>query len=143
MSGLLLGPAERAALAELRLRAEQTPVNGLTLMERLKTPEGAAAHRRQLATQTIRLPIQFTVTFSVESGHPAGMTRHMSMSTQREGRTPNPAVVWMVAEHLGFSGGGVQACESVWLEDLAEGAGKAVNLMQTYATAEAAKGPRH
>jgi hypothetical protein len=77
--------------------------------------------------QSLRLPLDFMVTFSIETGHPVGTCRHMSMSSGKRGRVPSPAAAWMVAEALGFVGE-LDTC-TVWMETLVP-QGKAVNIVQ-------------
>ena len=132
---LLIGPAERAALAALRERAAERPVDMRRLMEVIETPEGKAAYMRQMTAQSVRIPLAFMVTFSIETGHPVGTCRHMSMSVGKTGRVPSPEAVIMVAEALGFVGG-LEACCGVWIEKLAEH-GQAVNLVQPVSMAAA------
>ena len=85
-----------------------------------------------MAALTIYLPISYTVTFSVESGHPAGLCRHLSMSgARRSGKAPTPEAIWMVAELLGFQGT-LKACTQ-WMEDIGDG-DKAVNIIQPLPT---------
>lgn len=120
-------------LARLRVDAAAKPVDVTTLARRLETPAGRREHHRQMDIQTVVIgggPFPFFVTFSVETGHPVGTCRHMSMSIRRQGRVPHPAAVWMVAEILGFAGG-LGACR-VWPEDLSD-RGKAVNIAQPIA----------
>jgi hypothetical protein len=88
-------------------------------------------------TVVIPGPWQFFVVFTIETGHPAGTCRHMSLSIRRKDRVPSPAAVWMVAEELGFSGG-LLAC-SAWLERLSDG-GIAINVAQPLAVGPAATG---
>lgn len=102
---LVIGPAELAALAALRERAASRPVDMPRLMEAIKTTDGKAAHSAQMRLQSVPIPLDFLVTFSIETGHPIGTCRHMSMSTGKRGRVPSPPAVWMVAETLGFVGG--------------------------------------
>ncbi len=127
---LIMGAVQSAALADLRRRAAAAPVHVPDLLERLKTPIGERAHRKQMTAQTVEIPISFLVTFSIETGHPAGTCRHMSMSVGREGRVPHPEAVWMIAEELGFAGG-LAACKT-WREDL-RGHGVAINVIQPLA----------
>lgn len=124
---LMIGPNERKALDNLRKLANEHPVDMRTLPQRLETPDGKAAHMTQMTAQSIRLPVDFLVTFSIEIGHPIGTCRHMSMSVRKQGRVPNPLAAWMVAEQLGFVGG-LESCNH-WLEDL-QGHGQAVNVVQ-------------
>jgi hypothetical protein len=126
---LLIGPTERAQLAQLRELAACHPVDMTTLAARVRTNRGKRIHMRQMSKQTVYLPTAYAVTFSIETGHPGGTIRHMSMSVHREGRVPNRHAVWMVAEELGFVGG-LEACAAIWPEELA-GHGKAINVVQS------------
>lgn len=62
---LLIGPAERAALHELRVRAAAHPVDAAALEAKVSTPDGKAAHRDQMTRQTVRIPLAYLVTFSI------------------------------------------------------------------------------
>jgi len=113
------------ALVEL---ADANPVDMPKLMERIKVPANKDHHRAQMTRQTIKIPLAFMVTFSIEHGHPCGPCRHISMSVQREGRVPSPEGIWMVAKELGFWGN-IADCAAVWGEQL-QGHGLAVNMVQ-------------
>jgi hypothetical protein len=130
---LIISQSVTASLRQLRETAATKPVEMLTLSRRLATAKGKKAHVEQMKAQTVEItgPWPFLVTFSIETGHPCGLARHMSMSIRRRGRVPSPEAVWMVAEILGFAGG-IDACRS-WPEDLA-GHGVAINLLQPVAT---------
>ena len=127
-----------AQLHRLRDFAARHPVDMLPLMEALDDPEKKRLHLKQMTAQTMRIEGSwpFFVTFSIETNHPAGTCRHMSMSIRREGRVPSAEAVWMVAEHLGFAAG-LHTCR-IWLEELSdEFGGNAVNLVQPIAVTEA------
>jgi hypothetical protein len=124
---LFLGTLEREALALLRGKAAEKPVSMIGIEQRLKDPAEKARHMAHMTAQTIDIPAAYQVTFSIETGHPAGMARHMSMSVQRNGRVPNQHAVWMVAELLGFVGS-LDEC-MCWIEDLKDH-GRAVNVVQ-------------
>lgn len=124
---LLLGPNERCQLAQLREIAAARPVDMPMLVEAMRTAQGSRRHRQQMTAQTIAIPTRYYVTFSIETGHPGGVCRHMSMSTLANERIPRIEGIWMVAEELGFTGG-IDEC-SLWLEDLS-GGGRAVNVVQ-------------
>ena len=132
---LFIGPAERESLAALRELANRQPVDMITLVKAIKQPAGKAAHKDQMTAQSVPLPVGFLVTFSIESGHPAGTCRHMSMSIGKRGRVPNQHAMWMVAEELGFVGS-LKACK-IWIEDL-DGHGQAVNIVQPVSDVHAA-----
>lgn len=127
---LIIGAAEKAQLQQLRELAARYPVEMPGLLARIETVAGKRRHMRQMNRQTIQLPVLFFVTFSIETGRPCGVARHMSMSVKREGRAPVPEAVWMAAEELGFTGS-LEAC-TVWLETLSDG-GIAVNVVQPVA----------
>lgn len=126
-TALIIGPKEKAELARLRELAAANPVHMPTLIERIKTPEGKAAHMRAMTEQTIDIPTDFMVTFSIELGHPLGTCRHMSMSVGKKGRLPNQHALEMVMDELGFYGE-LDDCH-VWLEDL-KGHNQAINVLQ-------------
>lgn len=124
---LVLGPDEFRALRALRALANEHPVDITTLEARLANAKEKAAHREQMTAQSIPIPTAYMVTFSIETGHPLGTYRHMSLSVARAGRVPNQDAVWMIAVQLGYTG---QLSDCVaWLEEL-EGHGEAVNLVQ-------------
>jgi hypothetical protein len=130
------GTDQIKALEALRDLATAHPVN----MAAQVGPDGKVlASRRaplaaQMNRQTITIPFGYLVTFSIETHHPAGTCRHMSMSSPAKGRMPGVEAVDMVAEVLGFIGG-YKACHC-WIEDLTRGDGreKAINLVQSIDT---------
>lgn len=124
---LLIGFKEKEALDLLRQLAAEHPVDMLAVMERVKTPDGKAAHLRRMTRQTIEIPFGFMVTFSIETNHPCGTCRHMSMSSPREGRLPTPEALRMIMVQLGFVSD-LEQC-TVWKEDL-EGHGEAINVVE-------------
>lgn len=135
---LVIGAAERAALAALRDLAAKHPVDMPSLMQRLASPEGKRAHMDQMNSQSIELPFGFLVTFSIETGHPIGAARHMSMSSPVPTRTPTPEAIWMVAQELGFVGS-LKQCDAVYPEELLRGSEErqvAVNVIQRLAMTE-------
>ncbi len=131
MTALLIGQAEREAIAAVIQLAEANPVDIPLLLKRLTTHDGKREHRAQMTRQSIALPVTWLVTYSIETGHPAGKCRHMSMSCGSADRVPNQHALWMVAEELGFRGGLV-AC-TVWPERL-RGHGTAINVVQPFSS---------
>jgi hypothetical protein len=135
---LLVGPAEIAALQQLREAAAKAPVNMTELQLAGWRSRCKRQHIRQMNTQTIQIPFAFFVTFLIETHHPNGnTTRHMSMSVKREGRLPHPDGVWMVAKELGFIGS-LEQCDAVYIEKLSDG-GDAVNVVQIISAPEAGR----
>jgi hypothetical protein len=125
---LIITEVERDQLRSLYELAQANPVDVAGLLERIKEPENKRHHMAQMTRQTVDIPLAFRVTFSIETGHPCGRCRHMSMSVQRLGRVPHPAAVWMIAQELGFWGG-LDQCAAVWYEELL-GHGRALNVVQ-------------
>lgn len=76
-TALLIGPAESAALMALRELAAARPVDMLRLMDVIKTPQGKGAHKDRMTEQSVFIPLDFMVTFSIETGHPVGTCRHI------------------------------------------------------------------
>jgi hypothetical protein len=134
---LIITPEVRAALHRLRDAAARKPIDMPELLRQLETARGKRLHMERMTAQTIEIPgpWDFLVTFSIETGHPAGTCRHMSMSIDREGRVPNEFAVWMIAEELGFAGG-LASC-FVYPEELA-GHGQAINVVQPLSVQPAA-----
>jgi hypothetical protein len=124
---LLIGLPEREALTQLRGLAAEHPVDMTHLLKRLKDPAQKAEHMAQMTRQSVAIPMDYLVTFSIELGHPCGTCRHMSMSVGKVGRVPNPQAVWMIAEILGFTGD-LNECMT-WQEEL-QGHGMAINVVQ-------------
>jgi len=136
---LIITPEATADLHRLRNTAARKPIDMQEVLRRLATPRGKRLHMAQMEAQTIVIPgpWDFFVTFSIETGPPAGVCRHMSMSIKRDGRVPSVAAVWMVCEELGFSGG-IEACR-VWPEQLSDG-GTAINVVQPLSVQQASYG---
>lgn len=128
----IIGPQEEAELRTLRDLAATKPVDMRGLLDRLKKARHKARHMHQMADQTVYLPFGWSVTFSIETGHPGGAARHMSMASPDPGRVPRPEAVWMVAEVLGFTGS-IEQC-TVWPEQLMQG--MAINVVQILTSAE-------
>jgi hypothetical protein len=124
---LVIDDEVRAQIKACIELAEANPVDMPALMERIKDPVKKEHHMAQMTRQSVKVPLAYMVTFSIEDGHPIGRCRHMSMSVQREGRLPNEIGVWMIAKEFGFWGS-LKDC-TVRLEDL-QGHGKAVNIVQ-------------
>lgn len=141
---LIIGASQRAALAELRAKANADPIDMADAIEVIKTPAGRAAHIDRMNRLSVSVPTAFMVTFSIER-HPGGIMRHMSMSTARRGGSPTPAAVWMVCQELGYVGAARFDGCNVWVEDLApdqgSGHGKetAINVIQPIAMTDSAR----
>lgn len=133
-TALIIGDDERAAIATLRELAVANPVHMPGLTARLAIEAAKDAHRRQMTAQTITLPPGWLCTFSIETGHPCGVARHLSISRSgvRPGMAPHPAMVAEIAREFGFTG--TLSDWICWPEVLeghgSEGYGTAVNVVQ-------------
>lgn len=104
MGALMIGQDERKLIQALIAVAQSNPVD-MQAVVKVNTEAQAKAHMRQMLAQTIDIPTCYRVTFTIEHGHPgAAWARHMSMSSTRPGRVPNPPALWMLAEEFGFTG---------------------------------------
>ena len=133
MSALLIGAAERLAIAKVILMANAFPVNVQDLIQQLKTPHGETAHRMQMTVQSVELPVGYLVCYSIEDGHGAGRCRHLSISGPKPDQLPSPEAAWLIAEEFGFVGNLLQC--AMWLEDLMQG--RAMNLVQPISVEDA------
>lgn len=108
MSALVLGPAEKELIAELRERASAAPIG----LDRIKAmsdgfdPDDPASRKgredqRVSADFTIDLPGGFRVTYTLEQ-QPPGLCRHLSISVGAPGRAPSPHAIAALMQEFGF-----------------------------------------
>jgi hypothetical protein len=130
MAALLINDDERAAIQRLREAAAAMPVAMPGLGARIATVDGKAVHMRQMTAQTIELPVGWLCTFSIETGHPCGAARHLSVSRQgvAPGTGPHPAMIAEIAHEFGFTG--TLSDWVCWPEQLQGRDGIAVNVVQ-------------
>jgi hypothetical protein len=121
-----------AELAALRAKAAREPYDVRPLLNMRPKSRLAKAHDKRMEGLTIKIdgPFVFWVTYSIETGHPCGAVRHMSMSIDRNERVPSIEAVWIIAEVLGFVGS-IAECQ-VWPEELVNKT--AVNIAQPMVT---------
>jgi hypothetical protein len=115
LNPLIIGEKQKQALQELRERASLNTID----VRKVLTLSGVAleAYRERMLTDySVEIPEAYRVTYSIETNHPAGNCRHMSISSRRSGRTPTPAAVWLIALELGFIGN-LDLCK-IWTEDI-------------------------
>lgn len=125
---LLIGANEKSALQALKLKAAESPVDMPKLARTIGDPAVKQRHMRQMTEQSLEIPFGFLVTFSYETGHPGGATRHLSLSSQRSNRVPTPEALMMIAHELGFVGD-YKSWDRVWVENLLSH-GRAINAIQ-------------
>ncbi len=126
---LIVGPTERAALAELVAKASASPTDYATMKSMAEAPPSAAARLRAMnRAVTVEIPQGYTVTLTHEEHKPGVMCRHISIGLRtKPGRGPSPEAVGELLPLVGFVNR-LGAC-AVWLETLDDGT-SAINLVE-------------
>jgi hypothetical protein len=130
MTLVFIRSEDATRLEWLRVFASSHPLHVPEITALMRTLVGKRAHMKAMSNRSVEVPFGCLVTFSIETGHPVGMCRHMSMSSSVPSKAPSAEAAWMYAERLGFVGG-LQSCD-VWTEEQKRGKRKhtAVHLMQ-------------
>jgi hypothetical protein len=126
MSGILIMNAEarkQIAQAIEKARARPTPwvaplADGSSSDSYLSfkdRPSGIAALRQEYPSQHLMLGT-YHAAISFEH-QPAGLFRHLSVSSQRPGRVPGMEVMEALVLEFGFSGWPLQRAGRVWMEE--------------------------
>jgi hypothetical protein len=140
MSVLLIGPEEKEMIATAlqEARANPTPLEALMavadgsptftlkLSDR-KDPQKVEDVQRLYPSQQLMLGT-YRVAISYEM-QPAGMFKHLSVSSARKGKVPGPEVMQMVMEEFGFSGLPPLRPHRIWVEEFEPG-WEAVNVAE-------------
>lgn len=124
MSGhlaLVIGPDERARMADVIALAERRPVP-LEVLEH-STPENIVGLYGDF---TFDIPMGFTVIYTHEVQR-QGLMRHMSMSVHLNGRVPNPVAVQMVMKEMGFVN---DLAHCYWWEEAVGDGDTAINVIE-------------
>lgn len=138
MSVLFIGPEETAkiALAIAEAKKNATPWEALAaIAEGSPTPvynladrkPGVEAARKQYPAQHLMLGT-YHVAISFEH-QPAGLFRHLSISSQNKRMVPGLEVLLAVLEAFGFSGWPLQRPNRIWMEEFEPG-WRAVNVVE-------------
>jgi hypothetical protein len=139
---LLIGEKERTAIKDAIARAATHPITlemvkamhvdadrRLTLAMR-REQQGPDWERKQPYSEHVELPIGIRAAISFEE-QPIGMCRHLSVSVDKPGALPNPAIVESLMKEFG--------CEHVvgepWIEEFEPGH-EAVNIVALSALIE-------
>jgi hypothetical protein len=125
MTALLIGDTERAAIADLKERAQSrvTVVNATTA--ELMVNVGDEVRAANMAF-TIYLPAGYKVTYTLED-QPVGRIEHISISVMRPGKMPNPVAVDMILREFGMRP--LADSDSMWIEAF-EPRHEAINIAQ-------------
>ena len=139
MSGvLLIGPSEQAEIDAALKRAIANPIPWAVMqaiamgddkptLAMRERPEGTTELRKKYPSQPVLLGT-YLAAISFEH-QPAGLMRHLSVSSKRRDKVPGPEVMAMVAEAFGFSGWPPHGPSRVWLEEFEPGR-NAVNVVE-------------
>jgi hypothetical protein len=104
--------------------ADATPTGTLTLEQR---KPGTDEHRQQYPSQHLMLgTYHAAISFEYQ---PAGLFRHLSVSSQARGKVPGLEVMEMLVVEFGFSGWPLQRPSRVWMEEF-ERKRHAVNVLE-------------
>ena len=130
MGVLVIGSNERAKVIEAVAKAranpmpweagemivDHTPTHTLAINDR---PPNTTEVRKRYQSQGIVLGT-YQIAFSF-AHQPAGLFRHLSISSAQKGRVPGLEVVIMVLEEFGFSGWPLQRPNRTWMEEFQPG----------------------
>jgi len=103
--------------------AEEHPVTIDDILDQLN---GQRKPVGEIIGHVVYVPSGYKIVYSIEQ-QTKGTVRHLSMSVDKKGRTPNPLVVRSVMEMVGFKNG-FEKCK-VWLEEF-EPEHQAVNVVE-------------
>jgi hypothetical protein len=124
MTGLLIGPEERAKIAELWAFAEANPLEPLRVIE--LAADNMDKVRDVFDMYSIELPVGFHVTYSQEH-QPCGLCHHLSVSIDRTDKMPHPESVEMILRE--FEMQPIAESINLWIEYVDDET-KAVNIVQ-------------
>lgn len=131
MAALIIGPDERAAIAELvAVASAEPPFDPKAVMAMADTEAGVDAIRDYMLTHSLLLPIGYRVTYSREvqpKAPPPGLCHHLSISVDRPGKLPSPEAVEMILQEFGM--GTLDEADAMWVEDIGPGE-RAVNVVR-------------
>ena len=132
-----LGPDLRQMLGTLREIASGQPLDITTLGARMASARGWREHQAQMQRQslTVQGEVALLLVYSVETGHPSGTCRHMSLSMSDPELLPSQLLTETIMRELGFIGG-TDLCQ-IWTEPLSSGS-TAVNVVQPVTVIHAA-----
>ena len=130
MGVLVLGPAEKAKIADAVAKARANPMPweaGEMIVDHAPTdtlalnnrPANTTEVRKKYQSQGVELgTYQIAISFEYQ---PAGLFRHLSISSAHPGRVPGLEVVIMVLQEFGFSGWPLQRPNRTWMEEYQPG----------------------
>ena len=124
MTSLLIGPDEKAKIAELRAFAEANPLDPVSVIA--LAAENLDNVRDVMHMYSIDVPIGFHVTYSQEN-QPPGLCHHLSVSIDRADKMPHPETVEMILQEFGMEP--IAQSINVWIEDV-DDVTKAINIAQ-------------
>lgn len=122
----MIGPAEKAAIADLKERAKGrvTVVDATTMEMMVNIGDTVRAANNEF---TIVLPMGYWVTYTLED-QPVGRIEHLSISVPKPGAMPNMRSVDMILREFGMRPWRDRR-SSLWLEEFDDNH-KALNIAQ-------------
>lgn len=131
MSALMIGAAERAAIAELvAVASAEPPFDAKAVIAMTDSQSGVDAIRDYMLTHSLLLPIGFRATYSREiqpNAPPPGLCHHLSVSVDRPGKLPSPEAVKMILQEFGM--GALDEADALWIEEIGPGE-RAINVVK-------------
>jgi hypothetical protein len=136
MSVLIIDEEEKAAIAEAMRKAREHPIPLNVLMDvavadETDTLDSTTPKRmeflRKYTSQQIMLGT-YRAAFSYEY-QPAGLFKHLSVSSHKKGKVPGVEVMKMIMEEFGFSGIPLKKMGRMWTEEF-EPEWHAVNVVE-------------
>lgn len=129
---VIIEPNDLEAIQDLIRRAALQPVYMPTLEKRLENPRQRAAHRKLVTDLSIVLatcrPHPLQLCYTIETGHPCGVARHLSVSVVSEERLlPTPFLMETLMPLFGFFG---DLSDTTSYVDRLSVGGCALNLLQ-------------
>jgi len=124
MGVLFIGPAECAAIAELKAIAAAGPLDPPRAL--LVAKRDMRAWRDYMKTLSVEIPFGYHVTFTHERQR-LGLCAHLSASAGRPARLPSPAAIEELLS--AFDMQSLAESTMVWIEEV-DDACKAVNVLQ-------------
>jgi hypothetical protein len=119
-------PTPWSVMQEIAIDDREQPINTLTLDQR-KNPDRIAEITRAYPTQRVQLGT-YEVAISFEE-QPAGIFKHLSISSRNPDKVPNEHAVAMVVKAFGFSDWPPTRPYRVWVEEYKPGH-MAINLVE-------------
>lgn len=128
MRVLVIGPAERERIMELRAFAAATPQDAVAAMA--ASERDLNAYRDAMAMYSMALPSGFAVFYTQEiqpNAPPPGLCHHISIAVDQPDKLPSVSAVEIIMAEFGMRP--ITTPSRIWIEDIRPGE-KVVNVLQ-------------